>query len=110
MSYKIVATDGFLKDVKFLKKKYHNIVNDIDECVRDLEQNPIIGTALGKGLYKIRLKSRDKQTGKRGGFRVIYYFEFQENVYLIKIYSKNIDDNFVRKDIEKILENNFIWG
>ncbi|GEM_PF-6789092 len=55
MSYKIVATDGFLKDVKFLKKKYYNIVNDIDDFVQDSEQNPIIGTALGKGDFNVSL-------------------------------------------------------
>ncbi len=104
MSFKVIPTDVFLKDVKFLKKRYRNILNDIDELVENLEQNPEMGMSLGKNLYKIRLKSRDKQTGKRGGFRVIYYFAFQENIYLIKIYSKNIDDNFVRKEFEEILK------
>ena len=37
-------------------------------------------------IYKIRLKSSDKKTGKRGGYRVIYYFSIKNNIYLIKIY------------------------
>jgi len=105
MTYKIIPTEVFLKDVKSLKKKYRNIADDIDDLAENLAQNPTAGNALGKNLYKIRLKSRDKQTGKRGGFRVIYYFAFEENIYLVKIYSKNIDDNFVRKEFEKILES-----
>jgi len=69
-----------------------------------LKRNPATGISLGGNLYKIRLRSRDKKRGKRGGFRIIYYFAFRDNVYLIKIYSKNIDDNFVRKELENILE------
>ncbi len=104
MTCNVVPTQVFLKDVKALKKKYRNIVTDIDDLVSILKQNPATGTSLGKNLYKIRLRSRDKRTGKRGGFRVIYYFSFRENIYLVKIYSKNIDDNFVRKELENIMK------
>jgi mRNA-degrading endonuclease RelE of RelBE toxin-antitoxin system len=103
MHYKVIPTRVFLKDVKTLKKRYRNIAENIDGLVGILKQNPAAGIALGKNLYKIRLKSSDKKTGKRGGFRVIYYFAFGENIYLIKIYSKNIDDNFIRKEFEAIL-------
>jgi mRNA-degrading endonuclease RelE of RelBE toxin-antitoxin system len=103
MPYNVFPTRVFLKDLKTLKKKYRNIVTDIDVLVGILKQNPVAGMSLGKNLYKIRLRSSDKKTGKRGGFRVIYYFAFRENIYLIKIYSKNIDDNFIRKELEDIL-------
>jgi len=54
MAYNVIPTQVFLKDVKTLKKKYHNIVGDIDDLVGTLKQNPVVmGTSLGKNLYKI---------------------------------------------------------
>ncbi len=48
MTYKIIPTDVFLKDVKSLKKKYRNIIDDIDDLAENLEQNPTTGKALGR--------------------------------------------------------------
>ena len=39
--------------------------------IDDLEQNPLLGTDLGDGLRKVRMKITSKGKGKSGGARVI---------------------------------------
>jgi mRNA-degrading endonuclease RelE of RelBE toxin-antitoxin system len=73
MSFEVLTTDEFEKDVKRLSKKYKRIKTDILEFIQVLEQKHDIGVALGSGLYKARVKNSDIG-GKRGGYRVIYYF------------------------------------
>lgn len=59
-----------------------------------LLENPKLGVVLQNtgGLRKVRFKSKD--SGKRGGVRVIYYFhERLQRLFLLTIYAKNeIDD------------------
>lgn len=103
MSYRVIPTEVFLRDVKRLKKRYPKILEDMDQLIEHLETHPDAGTSLGQHLFKIRVKSSDKQSGKRSGFRVIYYFAYQGNIYLLKAYSKNISNNFIRQEFEKIV-------
>jgi len=69
----IFYTDRFKKDVKKLFKKNKRIRQDIDDLTRELFVNPRLGTSLGNGCYKIRLKDSSSAKGKRGGYRVITY-------------------------------------
>ena len=43
--------------------------------------------------------------GKSGGFRVIIYYQVEDNIVLISIYSKTQKDNISDEDIEDILKN-----
>ena len=49
--------------------------------VRDPKRGSLIPG--GGGLRKIRWLSRQKQKGKSGGVRVIYYIQAKENLYMI---------------------------
>ena len=105
MNYKIIVTPKFSKQIKQLKKKYKKIRNDFARCIEILEKNPFTGICLGKGLYKLRLKSSDKVRGKSGGFRVIYYVVTQdEKLYLLTIYSKSEVETIGINKILEILE------
>jgi len=92
MSYKIF-TPFFEKKVKKLKKKYKNIKKDLSELVNILSINPKAGINLIDEIYNIRLKNSDIG-GKRGGYRVIYYFMKNEEIYLLTIYSKKKKKTF----------------
>lgn len=76
MSYKIIPTPVFQRDVKYLKKKYRHIGSDLEKLNSFLIDNSAYGDAIagleGK-VFKARLASSDMSRGKSGGFRIIYY-------------------------------------
>lgn len=62
----------------------------------DLLKDPKIGDAIKGtgGIRKIRIPMSNKDTGKRGGARVIYVdIEVKETIYFINVYSKNEKDD-----------------
>lgn len=71
MNYKITSYATFDKEVKRLNKRYRSLKQDLVTFVKELLQNPEIGTDLGNGFRKIRLAITSKGKGKRGGARVI---------------------------------------
>ncbi|MCK4764598.1 MAG: type II toxin-antitoxin system RelE/ParE family toxin [Candidatus Aminicenantes bacterium] len=104
MNYKIIVTEKFSKNIKQLKKKYKKIKEDFDKCIALLEKNPFAGTFLGKGLYKLRVKSSDISKGKSGGFRIIYYLITGDNtLYLLTIYPKSKIETISMEGILRIL-------
>ena len=102
MNLKLIPTPEFTKSVKKLAKKYRLIARDLTY----LEQELTAGR-FGIELGKIRIPNASIPTGKRGGFRVIYFYRCEnEKIYLLEIYAKteieNIDDN----RLIEILKNN----
>ena len=73
MSYKIIPTEYFKRQVRDLLKDYPHIREDLRELQKMLQENPKSGMPLGKKAYKIRLKSSDIPKGKRSGYRVISF-------------------------------------
>ena len=65
MNYKIIPTETFKQQVRTLQKAYPNIRQDLKELHRMLLENSKCGKALGRKVYKIRLKSSDIAKGKR---------------------------------------------
>jgi mRNA-degrading endonuclease RelE of RelBE toxin-antitoxin system len=89
MNLKIISLESFNKDAKKLHKKNIKLPIDLKTLNDILKDNPKAGILLSSDLYKIRLENSSSNTGKSGGFRVIYYFiDKNENLYLLKIYSK----------------------
>jgi mRNA-degrading endonuclease RelE of RelBE toxin-antitoxin system len=73
MSYKILATSNFTKQLKALLKKYPSLPSDLQKLKTDLDIDPQTGVPLGKDCYKIRISIASKGKGKSGGARVITY-------------------------------------
>jgi mRNA-degrading endonuclease RelE of RelBE toxin-antitoxin system len=67
VSYRIIPTPRFQKDVKSLNKKYRHIVSDLEEFNNVLSANPFYGEEIpglrGKVL-KARLACSDMRKGK----------------------------------------------
>lgn len=111
---KIVLADSFKREVKPLRKKFPSLSQELRELGEQLAENPRLGTALGKGCYKIRLAVRSKGGGKSGGLRVITYVVVQlrraangaTTVYLASIYDKSeratIDDARLQRILAEI--------
>jgi hypothetical protein len=107
MSYNILATSFFERELKTLAKKHRSLKNDLATLIEQLEQNPTTGTELGNNCYKIRLAIASKGKGKSGGARIITHVHVSaQNVYLIAIYDKsemdNIDDKEIIERVKKV--------
>ncbi len=105
--YKIRITKVFKRNIKSLLKKYANLLDDIVFALENFDRNTSI--YLGKGLYKIRLKSDDLNKGKSGSFRMVIYLE--ENLGIIipifVFYKGNIENiglDKIKQYLLKIIE------
>ena len=98
MNYKIKVLSWCYRQLKQLKKKYPHIKEDLGEVGKILLVNPQAGDripGIKAPLYKIRMGFRDQKRGKRGGFRVVYYFKGKDGVIcLVTIYSKSEQASF----------------
>ncbi len=79
-----------------------------------LEHSPQRGIAIpgyAHNVWKIRWPSRDMAAGKRGGFRVIYYWKKPETrVYLLLTYVKPHKGDITDKELEEVLREAVLIG
>ena len=60
MSYSVKTIVVFEKQAKTLTKKYASLKNELLELVKELKENPEIGTNIGENCFKIRLAIASK--------------------------------------------------
>ena len=105
MSFNIIPTPPFEKELKQLAKKYPSIKSDITALAIKLQQETKMGTPLGNDCYKIRMDISSKGKGKSGGARVITYVQVVEtNIFLLSIYDKADAANISDKELQKRLK------
>ena len=113
MECKITASKSFNKELKRLGKRYASLADDYETLLHDLKQNPAIGTDLGRGLRKVRMRISSKGKGKSGGARVITFTVIasvdETTINLLYIYDKSERENISPKEIDALLiANGFI--
>lgn len=64
MSFKIILTSDFERELKRLNKKYPSLRTDFALFLDGIQANPAQGSPLGKDCYKIRLAISSKNQGK----------------------------------------------
>jgi len=102
----------FLKDAKRLKEKknFRKIADDIREVEDWLRSGEVKGDLIpglsSLQIFKIRQKNSSINSGKSGGFRIIYY-QIRENdvIVMLTIYSKTETENISKSEILEILGN-----
>jgi len=103
MNYDVRYSDTFKRGAKSLSKKYPSFKRDLEEFVKELAGNPVLGTSLGRNIFKVRMSITSKGKGKSGGARgttcVVYR---REQVLLAEIYDKS---DYSTVDEDKILKN-----
>ena len=105
MSFELVVSTHFKKELKRLAKKYASLKEDVSKLGESLEDNPAQGIALGKDCFKIRLAIQSKGRGKSGGARVITcVFSLRERVVLLSIYDKAEKENINAIELNELLE------
>jgi len=106
MSYKIILSDRFEKEIKKLLKKFPSLKNEYAHLVASLKEDPFQGTPIGKDCYKIRLAIASKGKGKSAGARVITYLYIAgSTVFLLSIYDKSERPTITDKDLLDVLNS-----
>ena len=113
MECKITASKSFNKELKRLGKRYASLADDYETLLHDLKQNPALGTDLGRGLRKVRMRISSKGKGKSGEARVITFTVIasvdETTINLLYIYDKSERENISPKEIDALLiANGFI--
>jgi mRNA-degrading endonuclease RelE of RelBE toxin-antitoxin system len=106
MSYRIIPTHRFEKELKRLVKKFPSLKNEFAQLIADITAKPELGTFIGKNCYKIRLAVGSKRKGKSGGARVITYLYVEtETVYLLTIYDKSEKADLKPNELKEMIES-----
>jgi mRNA-degrading endonuclease RelE of RelBE toxin-antitoxin system len=106
MSYSILPTHRFEKELKRLNKKFPSLKEEYAELLTEITKNPEFGTALGNNCYKIRVAIKSKGKGKSGGARAITYLYLDtESVYLLTIYDKSEKENLTTSELKTMIDN-----
>ena len=82
----------FKRNLRALAKKYRSIRVDVQPLINQLVAGELPGDQIqgvSLAMFKVRLKNRDIQKGKRSGYRCIYYLKTRDDVILVTIYSKS---------------------
>ncbi|MFB2924231.1 type II toxin-antitoxin system RelE family toxin [Aerosakkonema funiforme] len=102
----IALTPRFKRDLRELAKRYRSIRSDIQPLIDQLQAGEIPGDRIAGVKYevfKVRLKNRDIQKGKSGGYRVIYYVKTAQALVLATIYSKSDISDVSNEIIEQAI-------
>ncbi|MEQ1732313.1 MAG: hypothetical protein ABL940_01490 [Bacteroidia bacterium] len=106
MSYNVLPTFLFEKELKRLVKKFPSLKNEYKELINEIELNPETGTLISNNCYKIRLAISSKGKGKRGGARVItYVYIATQSVYLLTIYDKSEKEDLKPNELNEIINS-----
>ena len=105
MNYRIVAIANFRNEAKRLIKKYPSLQLELEQLGEQLSTDPIFGTSIGHGCYKIRQSIASKGKGKSGGARIItYVFVSGKTVFLLSIYDKSAKANISETELKELLK------
>lgn len=86
MSYSIILTHRFEKELKRLAKKFPSLKSEFAKLIANISKNPEMGTFIGNSCYKIRLAIASKGKGKRGGARIVtHLYIATETIYLLTV-------------------------
>jgi hypothetical protein len=103
--YSVISIGNFKKELRNLSKKYPSILEDFQMLVNELKVDPVTGSSLGNGFYKIRLAIGSKGQGKSGGARVIANVRVVGKVvFLVTIYDKSEKETVTSKELKAYLK------
>lgn len=106
----MIVKPTFQREAKRMAKHYVSFKEDLASLIDELEQNPQLGTDLGHGLRKVRMKISSKGKGKSGGARVITFTVIVSQqdaiLNLLCIYDKADQESISLKEIEQLLIQN----
>ena len=100
MSFKVLPTPLFERELKKLSKRYPSVKSDLATTIASLKENPTLGEPLGNNCFKVRMAISSKNKGKSGGARVITFLKIAgEIIFLISIYDKSDTNTISDKEL-----------
>ncbi len=103
MSYNIIPTHRFEKELKRLVKKFPSLKSEFTRLIADISEKPETGTFIGNICFKIRLAIVSKSKGKRGGAR--WLPTLSERVYLLTVYDKGEKADLKSNELKEMVES-----
>ena len=105
MSYSVIPTHRFEKELKRLVKKFPSLKKEFAGLIDAIVEDPATGTPIGNNCYKIRLAISSKGKGKSGGARVITYLYIQTGtVYLLTLYDKSEKADLIPNELKEMIQ------
>jgi mRNA-degrading endonuclease RelE of RelBE toxin-antitoxin system len=104
----VIAAAEFKRRLKALSKRYRRVRTDLKPVFESLEAGIFPGDQVPGTNYavlKLRVRNSDTQTGKSGGYRLVYQIVSPTMVRLVLIYSKSDQENVDAKTIAEIIES-----
>lgn len=96
---KIFFSEHFKKQLKKLKKKFPQIINDLLNRIDSF--NPENETSIGRSVYKIRISNSDMKKGKSGGFRSYIYLYIKNDLLVpLSIYPKTETESITETELK----------
>ena len=106
MSYNVLSTQRFQKQLKRLVKKFPSLKKEYADLIVEIVKNPETGTFIGNNCYKIRLAIASKNKGKRGGARILTYLYIQtKTIYLLSVYDKSERHDLKENELKEIIKS-----
>lgn len=106
MSYEVIPTLNFEKELKKLNKKYPSLRADLSQLVKELREKPQLGSEIYKNCYKIRFAIKSKGTGKSGGGRLITHVKIvDKRIFLMSIYDKSETASITDSHLKQLLQD-----
>ncbi len=104
MSYNIVPTQNFIKNLKRLSKKHRSIKEEVNALGKLLKSNPTMREEIIEHCFKICISITSKNKGKIGGARIItHVYVSNETVFLLSIYDKGEQQDISTNEIKTLL-------
>jgi len=106
-NYKVRTTPSFEASIRRLSHKYRRIRQDMEEAIPAIEKSPTNAVAIpgyAHRLWKKRVRNRDAKAGKRSGYRIIYFWQpNNEEIYLLIAYSKFKREDLTSQELDNLL-------
>ena len=101
----VKSTNKFKTSLLKLAKKDKELFDEVEKLIESLYKEDEVGTHIGNGRYKIRLKNSSNNKGKSAGYRIITYTKLEDTILLVYIYSKSKEESVATHKIDEIIAN-----
>lgn len=102
----VEVSPTFNRNLRAIAKKYRSIRNDIQPLIEQLERGELPGdriSGIAYEVFKLRIRNRDIQKGKSGGYRLIYYVKTAKGIVLLTLYTKSEQADIAADEISDII-------
>lgn len=104
MSFKVIPTERFQKEVKKIIRIYPGFKENIAALIQSLQEDAIQGAHLGHGIYKVRISIIGKASGKSYGARSIHaVFSVEREIFLLTVYDKSEKKDLTAKELKELV-------